>query len=136
MCPESLPELCAAADYLVIAVPLTAEIRGMVGYDVLIRMKPTAVLINVARGAVVREESLARALQAGRPGWAVLDVFEEEPLTPENPLYALPNVSITPHVAAASPATEARLAALFVENCRHFVAGLPLLNVVDLHRGH
>ena len=95
------------------------------------RMRPNAVLINVGRGVVVDLAALTAALQAGRLGGAALDVFETEPLPAEHPLWAMENVILTPHIAAASPRVPQRHLATLVENVRRFAAGEPLLNVVD-----
>ncbi|HBI57251.1 MAG TPA: D-2-hydroxyacid dehydrogenase, partial [Firmicutes bacterium] len=90
-------------DYLVIAVPLTAETRCLIGARELELMKTTAILINIARGEVVDESELAAALKQGLIAGAGLDVFETEPLSPDSPLWQLDNCIITPHCAALSP---------------------------------
>lgn len=127
-----LPE----ADYVVVAAPLTAETRGMVDAAAIAAMKPTAYLINIARGPLVDEAALAAALREGRIGGAALDTFEQEPLPPESPLWGLPNVTITPHATANSPRMRERQIALFLDNLQRFRNGQPLRNVVDKAAGY
>lgn len=129
--PGAAGELCAQADFLVICAPLTRSTRGAIGATELGRMKPTAYLINVARGPIVDERALIAALRDGQIAGAALDVFEVEPLPPEHELWTLPNVVITPHTAPASPWHIKRGTDLFVQNLRRYVAGEPLVNVVD-----
>jgi phosphoglycerate dehydrogenase-like enzyme len=129
--PEKAGDLCAAADFLVICAPLTRTTRGMIGAAELARMKPTAYLINVARGPLVDEPALVATLREGRIAGAALDVFETEPLPPEHELWTLPNVIITPHTSPASPMHIVRGTELFLENLSHYVSGRPLLNPVD-----
>jgi phosphoglycerate dehydrogenase-like enzyme len=101
------------------------------------RMKPTAYLINVARGAIVREADLIEALQTRRIAGAALDVFSQEPLPPESPLWTLPNVFITPHVAGvASDRHWLRVLRQFADNLERFLRGQPLRNVVDKRLGY
>ena len=96
-------------------------------------MSPTAWLINVSRGALVDEDALLEALRAGRLAGAILDVFSEEPLPADHPLWDAPNVTITPHVSGA---TNHFLGDLVVENVRRYLAGEPLLNPIDPDRGY
>lgn len=121
-----LPDLLAAADYVVLTVPLTAETRGLIGREELARMKPTASLINVARGAVVDLEALTDVLRAGRLHAAALDVTDPEPLPRDHPVLGLPNVIITPHLGSASAETRRRMAELTAENLFLGLAGRPL----------
>ncbi|MBI4278215.1 MAG: D-2-hydroxyacid dehydrogenase [Armatimonadetes bacterium] len=125
----------AQADYLVICAPLTARTRGMIDEPALRAMPPGAFLINISRGPIVREEALVAALRENRIAGAGLDVFEQEPLPAEHPLWTLPNAIITPHMAWRSPHIAARLASLIGENFRRYRSGEPLLNIVDKHRG-
>ncbi len=136
MPPDRLHDLIARSAFVVIAVPLTAETRGMIGRAELAAMKPDAWLINISRGAIVDEEALMEALREGRIGGACLDVFAQEPLPPDSPLWDLPNVIITPHNSWSSPHIEEREIDLFLENLRRYVAGEPLLNVVDKQAGY
>jgi len=134
--PDALSTVAAEADYLVVAAPLTPATRGAISREVLARMKPTAWVINIARGPIVDEPALIEALRSGRIGGAALDTFVREPLPPDSPLWELPNVIITPHASNSSPRVRERTLALFMENVRRFKAGEPLLNRVDLARGY
>lgn len=134
--PERLSELLARSDFVVIAAPLTAETRGLIGAAELAAMKPDAWLINIARGPIVDEAALIEALQARRIGGACLDVFDEEPLPENHPLWGLDNVILTPHNSWSSPYIEERSIGLFLENLRRYVNGEPLLNVVDKRVGY
>lgn len=129
--PEQLHDLLSEADYVVLACPLTKHTQGMMNAAALAAMKPTAYLINVARGPIVEETALLEALREGRIAGAALDVFDDEPLPSGSPLWDLPNVVVTPHNSGASPQTGERGAQLFIDNLRRFAAGEPLLNVVD-----
>lgn len=134
--PEALPEMLAECDYLVIALPLTPETFHLIGEAELRTMKPNAYLVNIARGSIVDEAALIRALQEGWIAGAGLDVFEEEPLPPESPLWDLENVLLSPHVAGFSPRYDERAAALFAQNLARYLAGEPLFNLVDKARGY
>lgn len=119
-------ELLAVAgelDYLVMLTPYSAETHRIVGARVLERMKPTAFLVNVARGGIVDEPALVEALQNGRIAGAALDVFSEEPLPDGHPLWSLPNVLITPHMAGYHVGYPAEAIPIVNENIRHFLAG-------------
>ena len=124
------------SDIVVIAAPLTEETAGLIGAEQLAEMREDAWLINIARGRLIDEVALRRALESGWIGGAVLDVFSEEPLSPESPLYRLPNVVITPHTSWASDRVIERSVDLFVDNLRRDLAGEPLRNVVDLEAGY
>jgi phosphoglycerate dehydrogenase-like enzyme len=134
--PDALGELLARSDVVVMCAPLTPETRGMLGARELARMKPSAFFINVGRGATVDEAALAEALHAGRLAGAGVDVFAEEPPPPGHPLYALDNVIVSPHVSGFLPSYDDKCVALFGENLRRFLAGQPLLNLVDRARGY
>jgi phosphoglycerate dehydrogenase-like enzyme len=137
MFPRSeLAAFLAESDYVVLAVPLTAESRHLIGEAELAAMKPTAVIVNIARGAVIDQEALARALKAGRIGGAALDVTEPEPLPPDSELWALENVMLTPHISGGTPRYMDRAIELFCDNLRRYLAGEPLRNVVDPSRGY
>ncbi len=120
-------ELLASADYVVLTVPLTAETTSLIGRAELARMKPTAVLINVARGPVVDTDALTEALAARRIYAAALDVTDPEPLPRDHPLLRLDNVIITPHLGSATEQTRRHMAEISVENLRAGLAGRPLL---------
>jgi phosphoglycerate dehydrogenase-like enzyme len=133
--PARLHDALAAADFVVLACPLTDETRGLIDAAALAAMLPTAYLINVARGQVVVEPDLIAALEGRRIAGAALDVFEHEPLPAGSPLWALPNVVVTPHASSHSPGTLDRAATMFLENLRRFSAGEPLRHVVDFRDG-
>ena len=123
-------------DHLVLAAPLTAQTRGLVDAAVLDAMKPDAHLVNIARGPMVDEAALLAALTERRIGGATLDVFDTEPLPPEHPLWDAPNVTITSHMSADVVGWRDTLAAQFATNVRRWLAGEPLLNVVDKKLGY
>jgi len=134
--PDELAQMVSACDYVVVALPLTPETRGIVSESVIRAMKPTAYFVNISRGEVVDEEALIRALREGRIAGAGLDVFWQEPLPPDSPLYDLPNVILTPHISGATAAYNDRATDLFAENLRRYLAGEPLLNLVDKALGY
>jgi phosphoglycerate dehydrogenase-like enzyme len=134
--PEGLPELLAESDFIVLATPLTPETEGMIDEAALASVKPGAWLVNVARGRLVDERALLRALRDGPLGGAVLDTFRDEPLPPGSPFYELPNVIITPHTSWSSGRVLDRSVELFCDNLRRYAAGEPLLNVVDPGAGY
>ena len=134
--PETLPELLAESDFIVLAAPLTPETEDMINAETLALVKPGAWLINVARGRLIDERALIRALRDGQLGGAVLDMFRDEPLPPMSSFYDLPNVIVTPHTAWSSGRVLDRSVELFCENLRRFARGEPLLNVVDPSAGY
>ena len=129
-------DLLAESDIISICAPLTDESLGMFDDEAFRRMKPSALLINVTRGEIVDERSLIRALQENRIGGAGLDVTPQEPLPPDSPLWDMPNVIITPHVAGGSPHRLDRTVGLFCDNLERFLAGKPLLSVIDKRKGY
>jgi phosphoglycerate dehydrogenase-like enzyme len=129
--PAELHALLAESDWVVLTCSLTPATRGLIGEDALSRMKRTAYLINVARGAVVDEAALVRALEEGRIAGAGLDVFETEPLPADSPLWAMRNVVLTPHFAGATPHYGDRLVDIFLDNLARFLRDEPLRNLVD-----
>ena len=124
------------ADYVVVATPLTAETDGIVGRDVLAAMGGEAVLVNVARGRVVDELALVEALGRGQIRGAALDAFAVEPLPARHRLWDAPNVIISPHVSGGTPRYLDYAADLFSSNLSRYLAGQPLLNIVDRQRGY
>ena len=134
--PNKVTELMARSDAVVMCAPLTPETRHMIGARELGAMKPSAYFINVGRGATVDEAALARALGEKRIAGAAVDVFAQEPPPPGHPLYALDNVILSPHVSGFLPSYDDKCAALFAENLRRFLAGAPLLNLVDRVAGY
>lgn len=134
--PEDLGRLAAESDVLVIAAPRTTGTDGAVDRAVLARLLPGAIVINVSRGALLDTDALLDVLDHGTLRGAALDVFATEPLPPEHPLWAHPRVLVSPHV---SPVTEhfwEREAALILENLGRYLAGSPLVNVVDKDAGY
>ena len=134
--PETLPALLAESDFVVLAAPLTPETENMIDADTLAAMKPGSWLINVARGRLVDERALLRALRDGPIGGAILDTFRDEPLQPSSPFYDLPNVIVTPHTSWSSARVLDRSVELFCDNLQRFAKAEPLLNVVDPTRGY
>jgi cyclase len=134
--PAKLMELLPKADVTVLACPLTAQTDGMIGKAQLKAMKPTAYLINIARGGVVRTADLVAALKSNALAGAGLDVTDPEPLPNDHPLWKMPNVVISPHVGGQSPGARDRQWRLWRENVRRFVAGEPLLCVVNKEKGY
>jgi phosphoglycerate dehydrogenase-like enzyme len=104
----------------------------MIGAEELALLPKGAVLINIARGALVDEHALVEALRSGHLAGAGLDVFAEEPLPPDSPLWEMPNVLVSPHSASTSDRENRRITKLFCENLRRFLSGDPLINVLDL----
>lgn len=133
--PEGFRVLLSESDFMVLAAPETPETRGVFGAAALEEMKPTAVLVNLSRGALVDETALVEALVSGRLRGAGLDVFTTEPLPEDHPLWALPNVIVTPHVSAVTRGFWERQLALIIENLHRYVSGAPLLNQVDKEAG-
>lgn len=133
---QALHSFLGECDFVVLTVPLTESTRHLVDAGALAAMKPGAVLVNVARGGVVDERALAEALSQGKLGGAALDVFEQEPLPEDSPLWKLPNVIISPHVSGFTPHYDERATDLFAENLRRYAAGEPLLNEVSRQRGY
>jgi phosphoglycerate dehydrogenase-like enzyme len=131
-----LHDLLSQSDYVVLSVPLTPETEHLIGEAELRAMRSTAYLVNIARGGVVDEAALIRALREGWIAGAGLDVTEQEPLPSDSPLYTLPNVILTPHISGNSSHYGERLAALFADNLRRFRAGEELLNRYDPSRGY
>jgi phosphoglycerate dehydrogenase-like enzyme len=133
---EHLPELLAQCDVVVLAVPHTPETKLLIGRAQIDRMKPGALLVNVARGKLVDDEAVIEALRDGRLGGAALDVFSQEPLESSSPYWDLPNVIVTPHTSGAMQDYRTPLVALFADNLRRFEKGEPLRNVVDKVAGY
>jgi phosphoglycerate dehydrogenase-like enzyme len=134
--PSDLHYLLGESDYVVLTAPLTAETRGLIGAHALHAMRPEAVLINVSRGGLVDEPALIAALRDGTIGGAALDVFEQEPLPPESPLWDLERAILSPHIAAGTSRYYERVIEIFTENLRRYLRDDALLNVVDTARGY
>jgi phosphoglycerate dehydrogenase-like enzyme len=132
----SLPDLLASADHLVLVAPATPETRGMIGEDALAAVKPGVHLVNVARGSLVDEDALRRALDDGRIALASLDAVEPEPLPEDHWMYAHPRVHVSAHVSWNGPGGEDVLVGKFVENLRRWRAGETLEGIVDVAAGY
>lgn len=129
--PSGLVEAVSDADFLVVAVPLTSETRGVVSAEVLSALPERAAVINVSRGGVLDERALEAALRAGRLAGAALDVFEHEPLPAQSTLWDCPGLVVTPHVAGYEPAYLSKVFELFAENVRRVERGEAPLSVVS-----
>jgi phosphoglycerate dehydrogenase-like enzyme len=134
--PDGLDTLLGWADFVVLAVPHTPETDKLIGARELRLMRPDSYVVNVARGSVIDEAALIDALRRGAIAGAGLDVFEEEPLPASSPLWALPNVIVTPHAAGATPRYFERALELFIGNLERYLAGRPLRNLVDHSLGY
>jgi phosphoglycerate dehydrogenase-like enzyme len=133
---QALRSLLKECDFAIVVTPLTPETRGIIGAAELAAMKPSAFLINMARGGVVDQNALLAALQERRIAGAALDVFSEEPLSSNSPFWKLPNVIVTPHIGGMSMHYNERAIDLFVENLKHYLTGAPLLNRYDSQKGY
>ena len=128
--PDALPSLLPRADWLAIACPLTPETHGLFNAGAFAAMPRGAHVLNIGRGPIVDEQALLEALQTGQIGGAYLDVFEEEPLPEESPLWDMPQVIVTPHNSGASMGNDPRAVAIFLDNLGRWARGEPLRNVV------
>ena len=129
--PDALDALLPLADFVILTVPHTPETEGFMHRARFQRMKRSAFFINIGRGMTTRLDDLVAALRAGEIAGAGLDVFEQEPLPADHPLWTLPGVLITPHTAGYGPYLDDRRFAILLDNSRRFLAGEPLRNVVD-----
>ena len=134
--PGQLLEMLPECDWVVISAAATKKTEGMIGAPELGSMKKSAYIINIARGALIREDELIKALREGRIAGAGLDVFEKEPIEDSSPFWELPNVIITPHDAAGTPYYVDRLVDIFCENLKRYYTGKPLINLVDRKSGY
>jgi phosphoglycerate dehydrogenase-like enzyme len=130
---DGLSEFLSQVHYLVICLPLTRQTEGMLGREQFAAMRGDAYVVNVARGAIIKEKELIRALEEGRIRGAILDVFEEEPLPSASPLWTMKSVVVSPHIAGGASPKE--MVDFFVANLERFRRGEPLQGVVDLERG-
>lgn len=133
---EALKSMLRQSDFIVVCVPLTSQTKGLLDNSAFASVKPGAFLIDISRGKVVDQASMIKALQDGRLAGAALDVFSEEPLPPDNPLWGLPNVIITPHIADNSRNYVQQACELFSENLHRYLAGLPLFNPFNTEKGY
>ncbi|UVI28781.1 D-2-hydroxyacid dehydrogenase [Paenibacillus spongiae] len=134
---KELPEVLRQCDYVVNCLPHTAETEHLIGREAFDAMKPSAYYINIGRGMTTDTEALLDALKSGKIAGAGLDVFEQEPLPPEHPLWSMANVIITPHNAGSTPQYMNRLIDIFTANLKQYVQGQPLpLNIVKPEAGY
>jgi phosphoglycerate dehydrogenase-like enzyme len=129
--PEALDDLLPRADFVILTIPHTPETEGMMNAASFNRMKRSAFFINIGRGKTTRLDDLVEALRSGQIAGAGLDVFEEEPLPSDHPLWSAPNSLLTPHTAGYGPYLDDRRLAIIVDNAQRCVRGEPLQNVVD-----
>jgi phosphoglycerate dehydrogenase-like enzyme len=134
--PKDIEAALRGCDVLVIAAPGLPGTTKMIGAEHIALLNPGALIVNVARAQIVDERAMIHALESGRLGGAVLDVFEEEPLDSASRLWGFPNVVITPHSSGFRASHWDDVTALFAENLRRFMSGQPLLNVVDAMAGY
>ncbi|MER8747477.1 D-2-hydroxyacid dehydrogenase [Mesorhizobium sp. M1004] len=132
----ALEEMLPLCDFVVLALPAKPDTVGFIGAADIARIRPHAFLINIARGSVIVEAELIKALQSRAIAGAMLDVFEREPLPQESPLWDMPNVIATPHVAGSPTNYTERVFSIFADNLDRFLKGQALTNVVDLSRGY
>jgi len=134
--PEDLHEMLKESDVVVIILPLTPKTQGMFDEAAFNAMKPGSFLVNIARGPITDEAALLRALKEQRIAGAALDVFDQEPLPADHPLWQLPNVLLSPHVTGFTFHYDERAAMIFEENLRRYLAGESLFNLVDKEQGY
>jgi len=134
--PEGLREMLPQMDYLVLVVPLTPGTSAMIGREEIGLMKSGASIINVARGAMIDHDALGDALRSGKLAGAALDVFPQEPLPPDSPIYEFPNTIITPHTGSSARLYGPRAAEVFRRNLEAFLIGGEMINVYDRERGY
>lgn len=134
--PGQLPQLLSESDFVVLSLPLTPETNKLIGEGELRVMKPTSYLINIARGGIVDENALIRALNENWLAGAGLDVFTTEPLPTDSKLWELPNVFLSPHIAGNMDDYNLQATKLFCENLKRYLNGKKLLNVVDKKKGY
>lgn len=133
---EALHSMLAKCDFVVAALPLTDQTRHILNAAAFAAMKNTAYLVNVGRGALVDEAALVEALKGKVIAGAALDVFEEEPLPQNSPLWELENVILSPHISGLSKHLREETLSLFIENLNRYLANLPLYNPIDLNKGY
>jgi phosphoglycerate dehydrogenase-like enzyme len=130
--PEALRSMLKECDFVVVTLPRTSETRGFMGANELAALKPSAYLVDISRGEIIDHNALIPLMKERKIAGAALDVFPVEPLPGDSPLWKLPNVIITPHIAGFSPHYDERAAELFIQNLRRYIEELPLYNRLDL----
>ena len=133
---EATRSMLAECDYVVITLPLTAKTQHLFDENLFREMKPDSFLINIGRGGIIKEKDLIKALRKGWIAGAGLDVFESEPLAKDSPFWEMENVIVTPHVSGFTPFYDERVTDLLADNLRRYLAGEPLLNLVDREAGY
>lgn len=134
--PERTDAVLAESDIVVVLLPLTDETRGFLSRERLAKMKPGAYLVNLARGGIADEDAVVAALRDGRLAAAAFDVFATEPLPPESPLWDVPNLWVTPHMAGGFPEILDETTRLFADNVARIERGEPVRNAIDRGRGY
>jgi phosphoglycerate dehydrogenase-like enzyme len=134
--PQAIRSMFKECDFVVITVPLTSETRKLIKAEELAALKSNAFLIDISRGGIIDQTDLMNALKDNRIAGAALDVFAEEPLPSDHPLWKLPNVIITPHISGITPYYDQRALALFSDNLQRYLEGLPLHNQLNPQRGY
>ena len=132
--PQALRSMLKECDFVVVCAPLTSETHNWLDAEALAACKPGAYLVSLSRGGIVDENALIPLLREQKIGGAALDVFSSEPLPADSPLWKLPNVIITPHVAGFSPHYDQRAVVLFAENLQRYLSGLPLHNRINIEK--
>ncbi len=130
--PQALASMLKECDFIVVTLPLTSATRQLVGSEELAEVKPSAFLVDISRGGIVDHDALIPLLREHKIAGAALDVFPVEPLPSDNPLWKMPNVIITPHIAGFSPHYDERATELFAHNLHRYLEELPLYNKLDL----
>ena len=133
---EALKSMLKECDFVVVSLPLTPQTRGMIGTEELKAMKPGAFLVDCGRGGIVDHAALLQALQEKHLAGAALDVFPQEPLPADNPIWKQPNVIVSPHVAGVSKNFDAHATELFAANLRRYIEGAAVYNRFDLEKGY
>ncbi|MFC0190341.1 D-2-hydroxyacid dehydrogenase [Fictibacillus aquaticus] len=135
--PNELPELFASCDFIINVLPKTPETFRLIGKELFITMNKDAIFMNIGRGSTVVEEDLIQALENKTFAHAILDVFEQEPLPENNPLWEMDNVTVTPHISSITPQYQERAIALFEDNLKQYAKGsTKLTNIIPLERGY
>ena len=133
---KAIKSMLKECDFIIVSVPRTKKTLGVINMSVLAACKPTAYLIDVSRGGIIDHYALIKALNDHKLAGAALDVFPEEPLPEKSPLWGMPNVIITPHIAGISANYDKRAMQLFAENLSRYIADLPLYNIFDIKKGY
>lgn len=133
---EALNSMLKECDFVVVTLPKTAETLNLISTDALVVMKPTSYIIDISRGGIIDHAALIPALKEERIAGAALDVFPEEPLPEDSPLWELPNVIITPHIAGITPYYDERAVEMFSANLQRYLANKPLFNQIDMNLGY